>query len=37
MIGGVATAGLGQISPHTLEKSNVDLAKKFSRMILRIR
>jgi flagellar hook protein FlgE len=26
--------GLGEISPHTLEKSNVDLAREFTRMML---
>lgn len=26
--------GLGEVSPHTLERSNVDLAKEFSRMTL---
>ena len=33
-VAGVGESGLGEINPGTLEKSNVDLAKEFSRMML---
>jgi flagellar hook protein FlgE len=34
VLGGAGEAGLGLISPGTVETSNVDLAQEFSRMIL---
>jgi flagellar hook protein FlgE len=34
VVAGAGEAGLGEISPQTLEKSNVDLAREFTRMML---
>ena len=34
MVAGAGEQGIGQINPGTLEKSNVDLAQEFSRMML---
>jgi flagellar hook protein FlgE len=34
VVAGAGERGLGEISPRTLEKSNVDLAKEFTRMML---
>jgi flagellar hook protein FlgE len=34
MVAGAGERGLGEISPSTLEKSNVDLAREFTRMML---